>query len=43
MLALGVARDGDVASLQEAGADLVVETLDEVDVEALLARAGRPS
>lgn len=48
MAALGVARLGDQALLEAAGADLVVTTLDDVDVDALLAgrlervRGGRP-
>ncbi len=37
MAALGVARLGDEALLRGAGADLVVATLDEVDLEALAA------
>jgi beta-phosphoglucomutase-like phosphatase (HAD superfamily) len=36
MRALGVARDGDAAALRASGADYVVETLDEVDVDSLL-------
>lgn len=36
MRAVGVARLGDVALLQAAGADLVVTALDEVDVDALI-------
>jgi trehalose/maltose hydrolase-like predicted phosphorylase/beta-phosphoglucomutase-like phosphatase (HAD superfamily) len=36
MAALGVARAGDVQLLSEAGADLVVTTLDDLDREALL-------
>jgi beta-phosphoglucomutase len=35
MAAIGVARDGRDDVLWEAGADLVVHTLDEVDVEEL--------
>jgi beta-phosphoglucomutase-like phosphatase (HAD superfamily) len=35
MAALGVARQGGAEVLQEAGADLVVGSLDEVDVDAL--------
>jgi len=35
MTALGVARHGDEAKLAAAGADLVVRSLDEVDLEAL--------
>jgi beta-phosphoglucomutase len=35
MVALGVARLGDAASLRAAGAHLVVTSLDEVAVEAL--------
>jgi hypothetical protein len=35
MAALGVARADDAAMLAGAGADLVVESLDEVDVERL--------
>jgi beta-phosphoglucomutase-like phosphatase (HAD superfamily) len=35
MAAIGVARDGGDEVLREAGGDLVVHTLDEVDVEAL--------
>ncbi|HEX2503334.1 MAG TPA: hypothetical protein VHK00_05285, partial [Miltoncostaeaceae bacterium] len=35
MAALGVARAGDAAMLAGAGADLVVESLDEVDVDGL--------
>jgi beta-phosphoglucomutase len=37
MRAIGIARLDDAAMLQEAGADLVVETLDDVDVEGLVA------
>ncbi len=40
MAALGVARAGDQALLSAAGADLVVSTLDEVDVEQLMAGRG---
>jgi beta-phosphoglucomutase-like phosphatase (HAD superfamily) len=36
MVALGVARLGDEALLQAAGADLVVTSLDEVAVDALM-------
>ena len=36
MVALGVARLGDEALLQAAGADLVVTNLDEVAVDALV-------
>jgi beta-phosphoglucomutase len=39
MAALGVARQGGEDVLREAGADLVVSTLDEVDLDAL--REGR--
>ena len=39
MTALGVARAGDAALLAAAGADLVVTTLDDVDVNLL--REGR--
>lgn len=35
MRALGVARSGEVLALQAAGADAVVTTLDDVDLEAL--------
>lgn len=35
MQALGVARSGEAASLEAAGADLVVASLDEVDLKAL--------
>ncbi len=42
MTALGVARLDDAAPLRAAGADLVVTSLDEIDVEALAAgRLGR--
>jgi HAD superfamily hydrolase (TIGR01509 family) len=37
MAAIGVARLGDEALLEAAGADLVVTTLDDVDVDALVA------
>jgi beta-phosphoglucomutase-like phosphatase (HAD superfamily) len=37
MAALGVARTDDAAALRAAGADLVVSSLDEVDVDALVA------
>jgi beta-phosphoglucomutase len=37
MLGLGVARLADAALLRSAGADLVVSSLDEVDVDALVA------
>ena len=37
MRALGVARDGETALLKAAGADLVVATLDTVDLTALVA------
>jgi beta-phosphoglucomutase-like phosphatase (HAD superfamily) len=37
MRAIGIARLDDAAMLQEADADLVVETLDDVDVEGLVA------
>ncbi len=36
MAALGVARAGDAELLSEAGANLVVTTLDDVDLDALL-------
>jgi beta-phosphoglucomutase len=35
MAAIGIARFDDSALLEAAGADIVVETLDEVDLEAL--------
>ncbi len=35
MAALGVARNEDVTMLRDAGADLVVASLDEVDLGAL--------
>jgi hypothetical protein len=38
MDALGVARADDRALLEAAGADLVVESMDQVDVAALAAR-----
>jgi beta-phosphoglucomutase len=41
MAALGVARLQDVALLEAAGADLVVTTLDQVDIDALVARTLR--
>ena len=37
MAALGIARLGDEALLHAAGADLVVTSLDQVDVAALVA------
>jgi HAD superfamily hydrolase (TIGR01509 family) len=37
MKALGVARHGDAEMLELAGADLVVETLDDADLDALFA------
>jgi len=37
MLGLGIARLADAALLRSAGADLVVSSLDEVDVDALVA------
>ena len=37
MAALGIARLGDEALLRAAGADLVVTSLDQVDVAALVA------
>jgi len=43
MTALGVARVGDEVALQEAGADLVVTSLDDVSVEALHAAALTPA
>jgi beta-phosphoglucomutase-like phosphatase (HAD superfamily) len=45
MKAIGIARAGDAASLQDAGADLVVGSLDEVDVDGLAAGrvASRPA
>jgi beta-phosphoglucomutase-like phosphatase (HAD superfamily) len=36
MMALGVARLKDVSELQAAGADLVVTSLDEVAIDALV-------
>jgi hypothetical protein len=36
MAALGVARLGDEELLRRAGADLVVTTLDDVDLDALV-------
>ncbi len=42
MLALGIARLGDAALLQAAGADLVVTDLGQVDVAALVAGVLRP-
>jgi len=44
MMALGVARLGDAIPLQAAGADLVVTTLDDVDLSALACGrlSGRP-
>jgi beta-phosphoglucomutase len=42
MTALGVARNADAAHLQEAGADLVVATLDDPTAHALLARKDIP-
>ena len=36
-MALGIARMNDDELLHEAGADLVVKTLDQVEVDALLA------
>lgn len=41
MFAIGVARLGDEALLQAAGADLVVSSLDDVDAGALLGGVGR--
>jgi hypothetical protein len=35
MTALGIARLGDVAELRAAGADLVVTSLDDVDIDNL--------
>jgi beta-phosphoglucomutase len=44
MMSVGVARLGDTAALQAAGADLVVTSLDEIDVDELLGGTlvGRP-
>ncbi len=36
MMALGIARLGDAALLRAAGADLVVASLDEVELDALI-------
>jgi hypothetical protein len=38
MAAIGIARFDDADLLVAAGADIVVETLDEVDLEALAVR-----
>ena len=43
-MSVGVARLGDTAALQAAGADLVVTSLDEIDVDEMLGGTlvGRP-